>query len=112
MKYYKLTAEEFKQFQEFKKRQEALDNENTKYSRKVSLTRNELKIKQMKREIKFKEIQLNSDNLMEKHDGFLDYAKPKFFLQNEIDETTQKISELEEQNKLLKEEMEKDVHSD
>jgi len=88
-----------------KLREDKLNMENLEYSRKVTLRRNECQIKQLQREIEFKQEQIKNKLSLETHDGFTEKVKPSFFLQNEIDQLSIKIEELEEQNKNIREEM-------
>ena len=111
-----LPKEEYSTLKSAKIRESALNKENTQYQRRTQLARNNLKIRQWKREVDFKEKQLDKKELLETHEGFKEKVKPFFYLENEIDDLKQKISEVEEQNKYIIEEIEKaekegrDVH--
>ena len=89
-------------------RETELNKENMEYQRKVQLRRNEMQLKQLEREKKFKQEQVENKTLLETHEGFTEKVKPVYFLENEVDTILVKIEELEEQNTNLKKEMEKD----
>ena len=102
-----LPKEEYSTLKSAKLRETQQNKEQMQYQRKTQLARNNLKIKQWKREVEFKETEIKDKKLLETHEGFVDKVKPSFFLQNEIDDLNQKISELEEQNKYIEEERDK-----
>ena len=101
-----LPQEEATMLKSAKLRETELNKENTEYQRKVSYRRNSTQINQLDREKTFKQGQIDSGELLEVDERFMDKKKPKFFLENEIDQITLKIEELEEQNKKLIVEME------
>ena len=77
--------------------------------RKILMDANSKKITQHNREIDYKQNQLNTKIVTEKHDSFVDGKKPLFYLQNDIEDIKAEIKELEFSNLRLKEEYDKDA---
>lgn len=102
-----LPQEEYSTLKSAKIREDSLNKENMQYQRKVQFKRNEVKIKQIEREIKFKKTQIENQEWQESSENFVMKAKPEFYLQNEIDEIEIRMDELKEQNKTINEEIKK-----
>ena len=102
-----LPREEYSTLKSAKIREDSLNKENMQYQRKVQFKRNEVKIKQIEREIKFKKTQIENQEWQESSENFVMKAKPEFYLQNEIDEIEIRMDELKEQNKTINEEIKK-----
>jgi len=107
-KIHKVSEEDFAMLNEAKKRKAGIDKDNIKYQQEVTLKNNELTITQHNREIDFKKVQLDRNEMLEKHESFKDDIKPPFYLENEIDALKLKIWDIETKNKYLMEEMKKE----
>lgn len=105
---FKVGKEEYLAFKAYQDRQTKFGKEQLKYQRDMALRTNDMRISQLKAEIAYKEDQILSQELTESHDGYIDKKKPIFFLKNEILQLNLEIFKLEDSNKKLKEEQEKD----
>lgn len=89
--------------------------EQIAYERKITKERNSIMIKNIQREIEFKQEQLISgiketrtinripDGTAVTVDGYIDNKKPKFMIENEIDALNQRKKEFEQQIKDIEE---------
>ena len=66
------------------------------------------RIKQVKRDIEYKRMQIKEKKSLEKDDRYVDGKKPFFMLQNDIEETEAQIEQMEESIKTIQEEYDKD----
>ena len=66
------------------------------------------RIKQVKRDIEYKRMQIKEKKSLEKDDRYVDGKKPFFMLQNDIEETEANIEQMEESIKTIQEEYDKD----
>lgn len=86
-----------------------LERLQRKYQRIKEINIARMKIKQFQRDIEFKQKQIENGKSLEKHDGYLDGAKPIFYLQNEIDQLMFHLQENKSRIRNLKKEQKKDV---
>jgi len=108
-KRFKVSKEEYLLLQQAKQRDTELGKEQRVYDRDWQLKLNEVKIKQFERQIINKKAQISSKQIIEKHDGFIGDKKPEYWLQNEIDQIELEIEKLQDSNKKIKQEQEKDI---
>lgn len=87
--------------------QSEIGKEQAEENKKLSIERNEIKIKTWTRERDNKETQIKNKEYLEKHEAFLDGKKPEFILLNEVDIINQQIKEAEEATKKIEEMEEK-----
>ena len=90
-------------FAAFEHSQSELGKEQAKENRKKTIERGEVDIKNLGREREHKQQQIDSGELLETHEAFLDKKKPLFMLHNEVDIIGKKIEETEENNKKMRE---------
>ena len=90
-------------------RNKAINKENMQKMRIETIEMQELRIKQQKREIKYKRDQLDKEEPLEKHDDFFDGKKPLFMLESDIEKIEHEIKQGQEGIKALKEEYDRDA---
>ena len=99
---HKVTEEEYKLLLKYKNKEEELYKEQLEYNREFSLKMNNLRLKQKEREKEFKESELKG-GIIEKHPDFKNDTKPKFFIENDIDQLDLEIWQIKDSIKKIEE---------
>jgi hypothetical protein len=106
-KTFKITADQYKLLKNAEARESKSFKEQIKRAREKQIKHLHTKILQSEREIAFKKEELKG-GIKEKHPDFLDGKKPKFFIENDIDELELAISDYKQQIVDLKKAAEED----
>ena len=97
---FKVTEEEYK----FLERMKAITKEDKQRNRLKTLKNNNNQITKLQRSIDARKEQIKDGMPLEKHELFLDGAKPLWYVQNDIDTDEVQIEELKEMNQAVQEE--------
>lgn len=89
-------------------RSKEINKESMQKTRLETIKVNTRRIKQVRRDIEYKQLQIKKGESLEKDDRYVDGKKPLFILENDIEETEANIEQIEEQNKIIQEEHDKD----
>ena len=103
-KSFPVTEEEYKYLQRMKN----ITKEDKQNNRLETIKINEMKIKHQQRVIDFKKGQIENKTSLEKEEAYLDNIKPFYMLQNEIEILENQNQQLEEINKSIQEEYDKE----
>ena len=104
---FRVSLEDYKLLEQAKLKETKLYKEQAKRIREKQADHLKSQIVQKKRDIAFKKVELKTE-VVEKHPDFVDGLKPKFFIENDIDELELYIGDCELQLEDLKRSEEED----
>ena len=87
----KISADDNKVLLKAKLQETSLYKDQLKRNQQNELNHLEIKIVQKEREVAFKETELATGKITERHPDFVDDKKPEFFIRNDIDELNYSI---------------------
>ena len=89
-------------------RNKEISKENMQKTRLDTIKITIRRIKQVKRDIEYKRMQIKENKSLEKDDRYVDGKKPFFILENDIEETEANIRQMEESIELIQGEYDRD----
>lgn len=104
---YAISAEEKKFLDMAKLKNEELHKEQLAYNMEMGIKLNEMRIEQLKRQIAFKKVEVDTKTIKETHADYKDNLKPGFMIRNEIESIEFEIMKLVDSTKKIKEEQAK-----
>jgi len=101
----KVSEEDWKALQRAKLSESETFKKQLRKNRERELKVQQMRVGQIKREIDFKKKQLADGKSVEKHEAYVDGAKPLFHIENDVEQLSLDLENAEDNIKLIKEAM-------